>query len=185
MTDQKPSSTRRTAQDPTARRAAEEATIRFIQEAIDERPCWGAKGWFRSIEARVSAGGHVPLSQNAYGKLFAAELARRRQARIDAGRRAAEEVGGTVGEGPISLVPGAPDAFRSDFREVVASVLAIRSVAIGDAWRDYANGPYRSDARPVSAEVFTAILYSPEVIAVVPHEGMPEWWRRKVARLSR
>lgn len=176
---------RHTARDPIARRAAEEATTRLIGEAIDSKPGWGAQRWCPIIRAQVADLGHEPPSRSAVMRLFTAERGRRRQARVDAGRRAAEAVGAAIGDQRVALVQGDRLATRDDFEGVVSSVIAIPSKRIGAAWQDYLGGKHRARREGMSAEDFAAILYSSKVVGLVAHESMPEWWRRKVARLAR
>lgn len=166
-----------------AREAADRAMTGLIAEAIDAKRSWGAQRWFRALSAELEELGHEPMSMSRYMRLFAAERARRKAERIQAGRRAGSEVGAAVGDGPLVLGPGLPPVSRADFERVVASVIAMRSQSIGDARMDIGHAAYLRGERGVAREAFEAILYAPVVIDTVPHARMPDWWRRKVARL--
>lgn len=186
-TDAEFNSTSQFNPNPAARAAAREAADRammvLIAGAIDAKRSWGARRWFNALSAELAQLGHEPISRSRYMKLFSAERARRKAERIETGLRVAASVGAAYGCFLRPFTPGIPRFGRRDVERVIFSVISVPSQSIGDAQQDLSHSAYLGGERSIRREAFEAILYAPLVIDVVPREHMPDWWRRKVARL--
>jgi len=158
---------------------------RVVKEVIDTalaaRPRRGMRHWYRLVAAKLAGSGAASPSRHAFERRFTAERRRRRDLLLAASQNAADAITRAVGEGGIELFPDQPPVTARACGLVVRALAEWRSSRVGEANGDYAQLSYRAGERSMSPEAFRALVYSSFFVENVPHELMPDWWRRKVA----
>lgn len=155
-----------------------------IDAALTRRPRYGAHVWYAALLRDVEGTSHTPPSRNRFDKLLSAERKRRRAAVEEATVRAGEAVGSAIGDAGLEVLPGTPPVLSEDCVFVVSSLTLWRSTGPGYAFGDYAMLARRAGRSRMTEDVFREFVHSQAVVDNVPHGLMPDWWLKKLARLT-
>ncbi|MFL0587500.1 hypothetical protein ACH0BU_12750 [Sphingomonas olei] len=167
-----------------AKEAVEAAMASVIVEALASGRRWGAKHWYPAVVEILQGTPHAPPSRSKFETRFSAERKRRRELLLAASAQVAAEVGAAVGDEPVEVLPGAVAVGRRAFELAIRALVEWRSPAVGVVWGDYIDLSRRAGEPFVKLDVFRALVFSPFIVAGVPHEMMPDFWRKKLAKLQ-
>lgn len=155
-----------------------------IDEALGSGHRWAAKHWYSSVLEELDGTDAKPPSLSRFEARFAAERKRRRSLLLEASADAAARVGTAVGDEPIEVLPGAPVVGRKAFGLAIRALVEWRSPAVGVVWGDYIDLSRKAGEPIMKLDVFRALVFSPYIVEGVPHDLMPDWWRKKLSKLN-
>jgi hypothetical protein len=157
----------------------ESAVAAVIDAALGSRPLRGAKRYYRNVARHLEDTGFEPPSRGTFERMFVAERKKRRNAMLERSERAAAQMGEIVGV-EVAFVPGGPPIARRQCELVVSALTTFRTPGPLDAYRDYLQITSRAGVPSITEADFRALVMSPLFVDNVPHDAMPEWWRKKV-----
>lgn len=165
--------------DGSASEHLESVVAAFVEKVALIRPQRGARRYYGALLEQLQGVPGKPPSMSAFVRRFGAERARRKGAVLQHCRLAAARVSDAAGEGGLEVAPGEPPVGRVSVEQAAVALGMIRSSCVRHAYWDYLDVARGARSALISEATFRALVLSPQFVAAMPGDAMPDWWRRK------